>query len=69
MISYFAVQDIPEDFAHLPEMVTNIIVGRVGFLLNRVIADGLNPMDGTLTVEPAIGNREGVLSFTWTPVE
>lgn len=71
MSSYFAVQRVPGDFSAEPRLVANIIAGRVEKLLERVTEDGLNPIDGTLTVEPAIDEEyfTDVLRFTWTPLE
>ena len=65
MFSYFAIQDVPEDFANEPRLVANIIAGRVEYLLNRVTSDGLNPIDGTLSVEPG---DDLVIGFYWTPL-
>jgi hypothetical protein len=69
--SYHAVQRVPADFSAEPRLVANIIAGRVEKLLERVTEDGLNPIHGTLTVEPGIDDEylTDVLRFTWTPVE
>jgi hypothetical protein len=69
--SYHAVQRVPADFSAEPRLVANIIAGRVEKLLERVTEDGLNPIDGTLTVAPAVDDEylTDVLRFSWTQSE
>lgn len=69
MSSLHAVQLIPKDFAAEPDLVTNILTGRVEFLLNRVVDAGHNPIDGTLTIEPSRHTPLPEVRFTWTPIE
>lgn len=71
MLSYHAVQRVPGDFSAEPRLVANIIVGRVEKLLERITEDGLNPMDGTLSVVPSLDEEyfTDELRFTWTPLE
>ncbi len=64
MGSYHATQTVPEDFAREPELVANIIAGRVSYLLDRVIADGKHPLQGELTVRPYEG-LDRTLLFSW----
>jgi hypothetical protein len=65
------VQRVPGDFSAEPRLVANIITGRVEKLLDRITEDGLNPISGTLTIEPATDDEylTDILRFTWTPVE
>lgn len=64
MGSYHATQTLPEDFVREPELVANVIAGRVEYLLGRVIADGRHPFNGELTVRPYEG-VDRTLIFSW----
>lgn len=64
-LEYFAYQHIPEDFAKKPDLIGNLILSRVEYLLERVLADGHNPLVGDLTVEPVVHLGADRIRFTW----
>jgi hypothetical protein len=64
-LEYFAYQDIPEDFASQASLVASLVVSRVEYLLDRVVADGRNPLEGDLSVEPKLHLGNVRIRFTW----
>lgn len=64
-MEYYADQHIPDDFAVKPDLVANLIISRIGYLLERVLADGHNPLHGDLTVT----STDLVCRFLWAQHE
>jgi len=64
-LEYYAYQHIPEDFAKNPDLVGNLLVSRVEYLMERVLADGHNPLDGDLTVTSVKLAGDPQLRFIW----
>jgi hypothetical protein len=64
-LEYFAYQDVPDDFAQKADLVASLISSRVEYLLDRVLADGRNPLEGDLSVEPRLHLGSVRVRFTW----
>ena len=62
--SYQSLGEVGED----PELVAELLRDYVQLMLERVVEDGYNPLDGVLKIEPVLYLEQREMRLTWSPL-